>query len=68
VRNETDEDVRVMMFSDVKWPAATVYPDSDKIGVWPERGGGPDDLLAFRSSNAGYYDGEPGVEATSPGP
>src|ERR1043166_1300423 len=27
VRNETDTTARVMMFSDLRWPAATVYPD-----------------------------------------
>jgi uncharacterized cupin superfamily protein len=67
VTNRSDEDVRVLMFSDIGTPGVAVYPDSDKIGVWPERGGGPDRLLAFRSSNVDYYDGEPGVEgATSP--
>jgi hypothetical protein len=44
------------MFSDVKHPAATVYPDSDKIGIWT--GNRDDDLLVFRSSGVGYYDGE----------
>jgi uncharacterized cupin superfamily protein len=68
VTNRTDEDVRVLMFSDFSHPGVAVYPDSDKIGVWPERGGGEDRLLAFRSSNVDYYDGEPGVGATSPGP
>ena len=34
MRNETDEPVRVLMYSTVKDPAATVYPDSDKIGIW----------------------------------
>src|SRR3954466_4754119 len=33
-RNETDETVRVLMFSDIRTPAASVYPDSDKIGIW----------------------------------
>jgi uncharacterized cupin superfamily protein len=56
VRNETDETVRVMMYSTVSHPAATVYPDSDKIGIWT---GNPDDnLMARRSSNVGYYLGE----------
>src|SRR3712207_1163845 len=30
VRNDGDETVRVLMFSTVTAPAATVYPDSDK--------------------------------------
>jgi uncharacterized cupin superfamily protein len=68
VTNRTGEDVRVLMFSEVRHPGMTVYPDSDKVGLWPQPGGGPDMLLAFKSSNVEYYDGEPGVGATSPGP
>jgi uncharacterized cupin superfamily protein len=56
VRNETDETVRVLMFSDVVVPTATVYPDSDKIGIWT--GNPDDDLMVRRSSGVGYYDGE----------
>jgi uncharacterized cupin superfamily protein len=56
VRNETDETVRVLMFSTVKHPAVTVYPDSDKIGVWT--GNPDDDLLAPRESAVGYWFGE----------
>jgi uncharacterized cupin superfamily protein len=58
VRNETDDTVRVLMFSNVKLPAATVYPDSDKIGVWT--GNKDDDILVRRGSGVGYYDGETG--------
>ena len=59
VRNETDDVVRVMMFSEVKTPAATVYPDSDKIGVFV---GNEDDTALFRRREAvGYYTDEPGV-------
>ena len=58
VRNETSSVVRVMMFSDVKWPAATVYPDSDKIGVWT---GNEDDNAMFRRSDkVEYFTDEPG--------
>ncbi len=56
VRNDSDETVRVLMFSTVKYPAATVYPDSDKIGVWT--GNKEDDLLAERSSKVDYWTGE----------
>jgi uncharacterized cupin superfamily protein len=56
VRNETDETVRVLMFSDLRHPAATVYPDSDKIGIWT--GNEADDILVRRSSGVGYFDGE----------
>src|SRR6266851_2327252 len=34
VRNDTDDLVCVLMYSTVKHPAATVYPDSDKIAIW----------------------------------
>jgi uncharacterized cupin superfamily protein len=56
VRNETDETVRVLMFSSVKHPAATVYPDSDKIAVWT--GNPADDLIVRRTSGVEYFDGE----------
>jgi len=56
VRNDTEEPVRVLMFSTVKHPAATVYPDSDKIGIWT--GNRDDDLIARRSSAVDYWTGE----------
>ena len=56
VRNDTDETVRVLMWSPVLHPAATVYPDSDKIAVWT--GNKADDLIARRSSGVEYFDGE----------
>ncbi len=58
VRNETEQPVRVLMWSTVTYPAATVYPDSDKIGVWT--GNREDDLIARRSSGVDYFDGETG--------
>jgi uncharacterized cupin superfamily protein len=58
VRNETGETVRVLMFSNVLVPTATVYPDSDKIGVWT--GNRADDLLVRRTSGVDYWDGETG--------
>jgi uncharacterized cupin superfamily protein len=56
VRNETDETVRVLMYSAVTYPAATVYPDSDKIGIWT--GNKADDVMVKRSSAVGYFVGE----------
>jgi uncharacterized cupin superfamily protein len=56
VSNETQRSVRVLMFSNVVFPTATVYPDSDKIGIWT---GDPEtDLLVRRESGVGYYEGE----------
>jgi uncharacterized cupin superfamily protein len=59
VRNETSDTVRVMMFSEVRWPAATVYPDSDKIGVWT--GNEADDAMFRRATKVKYYTDEPGL-------
>lgn len=56
VKNETDETVRVLMYSSVTTPAVTVYPDSDKYGVWV--GNPDDDRLLSRSAAMSYYDGE----------
>ena len=56
IRNETEDTVRVLMFSDVVHPTGTYYPDSDKVGIWT---GDPEtDLLARRESGVEYYDGE----------
>jgi len=37
-------------------PAVAVFPDSDKIGVWPN--GEKDQLLSERASGVGYWHGE----------
>jgi len=61
VTNLTDETVRVLMLSTKSEPSVAVYPDSDKIGVWPEPGGGPDKVMLRRSDGSvDYYDGETG--------
>ena len=46
----------VMMYSTVMHPAATVYPDSDKIAVWT--GNREDDAVVERSSKVEYFHGE----------
>jgi uncharacterized cupin superfamily protein len=56
VRNDTDDTVRVLMYSTVRHPAATVYPDSDKIAIWT--GNKDDDLITTRSSGVEYFHGE----------
>jgi uncharacterized cupin superfamily protein len=58
VRNDSDEPARVLMFSTVMHPAATVYPDSDKIAVWT--GNREDDVIVRRDSGVDYFEGEPG--------
>ncbi len=56
VQNDTDETVRVLMYANLTHPGATVYPDSDKIGIWT--GNRADDLLVKRTSGVQYYEGE----------
>lgn len=56
LRNDTQEAVRVLMWSSVVYPAATAYPDSGKVGLWT--GDKAEDVLVRRSSRVGYYDGE----------
>jgi len=56
VQNDSTESVRVLMYSSVVQPAATVYPDSDKIGIWT--GNKDDNLIVRRSSGVDYFEGE----------
>jgi uncharacterized cupin superfamily protein len=55
--NRGDSTARILMFSSAREPAVAVYPDSDKIGVWP---GDPDDEVMLRRADGkvGYWDGE----------
>jgi uncharacterized cupin superfamily protein len=55
--NRSEASARIMMFSSAREPAVAVYPDSDKIGVWP---GNPDDHVMLRRGDGGvdYWDGE----------
>ena len=59
IRNDSAETARVLIWSDVVIPTATVYPDSDKIGIWT--GDKSDDLMVRRSSGVDYFDGEGGA-------
>ncbi len=56
VRNDTEDLVRVLMWSTVVYPTATAYPDSDKVGIWT--GDGAEDLMVERSSEVDYFQGE----------
>ena len=58
MRNDSDEPARVAMWSEVVVPTATVYPDSDKVGVWT--GDRDYDVMVERSSNVEYFHGERG--------
>ena len=61
MRNETDSTARVMMFSDLRWPAATVYPDSDKIGIHIGEPNRDDSGMFRRATKVDYFTDEPGV-------
>ena len=58
VTNHTGEPARMIMFSSGREPSVAVYPDSDKIGVWPGRS--EDKIMVRRSANVDYWDGEGG--------
>jgi uncharacterized cupin superfamily protein len=58
VWNEAAAPARVVMFSADAAPAVTVYPDSDKVGVWTSN---DRDNWMFRGAEGKleYFDGEP---------
>jgi uncharacterized cupin superfamily protein len=56
VTNRAAEPARVLMLSTDLRPAVAVYPDSDKIGVFPANA--DDRLLVRRSSGVDYWEGE----------
>jgi uncharacterized cupin superfamily protein len=52
VTNRTEQTVRVAILSNKTEPGVAVYPDSDKLGVWPQN-------KLFRLTDAvDYWDGE----------
>jgi uncharacterized cupin superfamily protein len=57
VSNPEQQTARVLMFSSDPDLAVSVYPDSDKIGVWT---GNPDDKLMLKRADGqvGYWEGE----------
>jgi uncharacterized cupin superfamily protein len=57
VSNPGEQSARIIMFSSAREPSVAVYPDSDKIGVWP---GNSDDTVMLRRAEGAvdYYDGE----------
>jgi uncharacterized cupin superfamily protein len=58
VMNRSDAPARTLMFSSARVPAVSVYPDSDKIGVWS--GNEPDELIFRRGSAVSWSEGEEG--------
>jgi len=57
LRNDSAEPARILMWSTIVYPGATVYPDSDKIGIWPDETK-RDHILVERSSGVDYFHGE----------
>jgi uncharacterized cupin superfamily protein len=58
VMNRSDAPARTLVFSSSRVPAVSVYPDSDKIGVWS--GKEPDELIFKRSAAVSWSEGEEG--------
>jgi uncharacterized cupin superfamily protein len=61
VMNRSESNARILMFSSARVPAVTVYPDSDKIGVWP--GDNANELIFKRGTAVPYSAGEEGWES-----
>lgn len=58
VMNRSDAPARAMLFSSGRTPAVSVYPDSDKIGVFP--GDDANELIFKRGSAVEWSEGEEG--------
>jgi len=56
--NRSDAPARTLMFSSSRVPAVSVYPDSDKIGIWS--GNEPDELIFKRTTAVSWSEGEEG--------
>src|SRR5262249_38680468 len=63
VMNRSDLPARTLMFSSSRVPAVSVYPDSDKIGVWS--GNEPDQLIFKRGTAAPRSEAEEGWRPAS---
>ena len=57
-RPNGDETVRVLLLSTMVDPALAVYPDSDKIGIFPGDEHQEDHVMVRRESHVDYYDRE----------
>jgi uncharacterized cupin superfamily protein len=58
VMNRTDAPARTLLFSSARVPAVSVYPDSNKIGVFP--GDEADELIFTRDTAVPWSHGEKG--------
>ena len=64
IRNDSERRARILMWSTVVLPTASVYPDSGKVGVWT--GNKADDVMVRRESGVDYFDGESGPRRAGP--
>ena len=62
ITNRSESPARTLMFSSSRVPAVSVYPDSNKIGVWP--GNEVDELVFRRDTAVPWGDGEDGSDET----
>jgi uncharacterized cupin superfamily protein len=60
IMNRSGSPARTLVFSSAHVPAVSVYPDSNKIGVWP--GDDENELVFRRDSAVPWVDGEEGWE------
>jgi uncharacterized cupin superfamily protein len=58
ITNRSGAPARTLAWSSARVPAVSVYPDSNKIGVWP--GDEANDLVFRRDSAVPWADGEEG--------
>ena len=66
VMNRSDAPARTLVFSSAREPAVSVYPDSDKIGVFP--GNEADELFFERAAAVPWSHGEGGWHDADPPP
>jgi uncharacterized cupin superfamily protein len=60
ITNRSESPARTLMFSSSRVPAVSVYPECNKIGVWP--GNQVDDLVFRRDSAVSWAEGEEGSD------
>jgi uncharacterized cupin superfamily protein len=58
IMNRSEAPARTLLFSNARVPAVSVYPDSDKIGVFP--GDEENDLIFKRDTAVPWSEGEEG--------
>jgi uncharacterized cupin superfamily protein len=61
--NRSETPARTLMFSSAQVPAVSVYPDSNKIGVWS--GDEENDLIFKRGTAVPWSEGEAGWDTAS---